>query len=296
MNTIAQNIFTAYEKAQFRRAMRNIWFSRGPQNFLSVSPPTRPSPADIRNYDSALRSVAERNTAALVLGATPELRTVAAGIFRAVYVADFSDRMIATTQDSVPENIRKHERIIISDWQNLRSRIAGDFDAVLGDSVVKQIHYSERERFIANIASLVRPGGYFLTRIRLRSPKWAVASIGDILKEGLSLATTGTSGADRITLFRLYDAYADDMTQTVFLFKHKDAIRRAVSGLQPEDQKAEVIHTILAQSSLRVRWSHIWRKELERITSPYFRIAGEYQASDYEDADVFSLILFQKNA
>lgn len=294
---VIKKVTTALDRALFRQAMRNMWFSRGPRNFLSVSPPTRPSPADIRNYDAALRSAGDRSDdGVLILGATPELRVLMANRPGSIYIADFSNRMVAATKKAVPEEVRRREHIILSDWLDLKPPDTSGYGAVIGDSVIKQIHFSERERFVAVISSLLRSGGHFLTRIRLRSPKWATVPIRDILKEGAMLETAHVPGADRVTLFRMYDALADNATGTVFLRAHADAIRRAVKELPPEMRNTAVIRAVLTQCSFRVRWSHLFREELERIMHPYFRIAGEYWADDYEDADAFPLILFQKHA
>lgn len=120
-----------------------------------------PNPAEIAAY---ARLLPRRRGTAVVLGMTPELRTLALRQFDTVISVDRSAAAISLYRAWVPDPDGR-ETVVHGEWADLAALTGGPVDAVLGDGVVGNVGSVDA---IVRLLDLVRdtlaPGGAFVTR------------------------------------------------------------------------------------------------------------------------------------
>lgn len=149
-----------------------------------MKPPVRPSAADLKIYDQFLRDAVRNQKTAkiLVLGATPELRDLAAKYTEEVTVMDANLEMIlAMTKLMRKKN--PSEIWLKANW--LSMPLALDYyDVILGDGVVNNVAWSEVNIFWKHLAQILKPEGKFITRILFYvPPKISFRIAGEIMEQ-----------------------------------------------------------------------------------------------------------------
>jgi len=126
-------------------------------------PPARPSAGELKIY---ARKITAMQGEAALLGATPELRTLAHqnNIALTAY-----DKSRAVFDQLRPEPIPvASETLIQGDWlQTIDSR---KYDMALADGSLNMLAKSEQPELIERIADMLRPGGIAVVRIHLKMP------------------------------------------------------------------------------------------------------------------------------
>jgi hypothetical protein len=126
-----------------------------------------PDATDIGLYDEGLNGLA-RFDDAVVLGMTPELRSLAARRFGRVLVVDGSENAIALYRDWLEPDARRRETIQQSDWMDLGRLADRPVQAVLGDGIFGNLpDVGAHRALLEAIRSMLAPGGRFVTRMAL---------------------------------------------------------------------------------------------------------------------------------
>lgn len=119
-----------------------------------------PCPDEIAAYARGLQE--GPGESAVVLGMTPELRTLALSRFRRVVSIDISPEAVAAFGDW-PVG-REREEIVQADWWDL-PRYAQDVDAVLTDAgFANSSDVAAMGELLACVRDVLRPGGRLVTR------------------------------------------------------------------------------------------------------------------------------------
>lgn len=123
-----------------------------------------PNGEEVAAYESALRQCTPHQSA-LVLGMTPELRSLAARLFSVTYAVDNNPESIALYSDWLAHSEREKEEIISEDWMALSDRIGTPLSAILGDGVFGNLsNLGLHTRLLKIIRSLLSAEGVFVTR------------------------------------------------------------------------------------------------------------------------------------
>lgn len=126
-----------------------------------------PDALEIAAYAAAL-PVGVENQAAVVLGMTPELRLLVARRFAQVYAVDASRRAIAVYRDWLDDEYRARETIVHGCWFGLPHYVPGGVAVVVGDGAFGNLpDVSAHRELVDVIASVLRPGGRFITRMAM---------------------------------------------------------------------------------------------------------------------------------
>jgi SAM-dependent methyltransferase len=143
-----------------------VWKDRAAE-WTRLLPPSRPSAGDARAYEAALREATpeRRRTECLILGATPELRSVAHRLGCGVTCADASRSMFETLRPMVDPP--GPEAFLEGDWLDLPAGAA--FDAVLGDGALNMVPGPRHGELLAAVARVTRPGGIVVLRVHVRT-------------------------------------------------------------------------------------------------------------------------------
>ena len=132
-----------------------------------LKPPARPSAGDIAQYEAALRAelAPGRRAVCLILGATPELRSVAHRCGCSVACADSDRSMFESLRSMV--HPAGPEEFLCTDWFDLPG--GGRFDAVLGDGSVNMVPVERYGDLLGVLARVTRAGGAAMLRVHLRT-------------------------------------------------------------------------------------------------------------------------------
>ncbi len=93
-----------------------------------------PNPTEVAAYDALLGEVRSQGTA-LVLGMTPELRTLALQRFDHVVACDHNPDAHRIYGDWVDADLAQRETRLVVDWRDLSPTQHGRFQAILGDGI-----------------------------------------------------------------------------------------------------------------------------------------------------------------
>lgn len=122
-----------------------------------------PDDVELGAYADALTDVP--SSVAVVLGMTPELRALAASVFKRVIAIDISEDAIELYRDWLSPHDRRGEQIIHGDWLDIGTHVDGPFDAVLGDGVFGNLpDVAAHRRLLDRIAASLRGGGVLVVR------------------------------------------------------------------------------------------------------------------------------------
>lgn len=123
-----------------------------------------PSPMEIHAYQAACEGLPGNGTA-LVLGMTPELRTMAAARFQSVVSVDASATAMEMFADWMPEDLRSRERLILGDWKEVAGWLDAGVDVVLGDGIIGNLGgFDPTVEMLSTLRGLLHPGGRCVMR------------------------------------------------------------------------------------------------------------------------------------
>jgi hypothetical protein len=141
------------------------------QRWARYTPPGRPSTVDVENFRALLRPVLDLTGATtadparvLVLGATPEIRSMLAGLAQVrVTLVDYMLTMLQAMTELLTRPA-PDETWIKGDWLTapLPERY---FDAVLSDLVLANLPPAQQRALIARVQAILRPTGHWINRV-----------------------------------------------------------------------------------------------------------------------------------
>ncbi len=144
-----------------------------------------PNTEEIEVYRNALP--AEREGCCLVLGMTPELRALMAGICAEVVSVDSSAVAIA---EYGPWVASPRETIVEADWSRFLQQIGQRFDVIAGDGIFGNLSGSDAAgQLLRAIHDHLAPGGVFVTRMALvpeafEEARWTWTALAEQFRAG----------------------------------------------------------------------------------------------------------------
>ena len=122
--------------------------------------PSRVSPDEAKKYNEWLKEINKKK--ALVLGVTPEIREALIELDYEITCIDINPEM-AKAMDSVLKVKSQKEIMIIENWLNNTLK-DNSFDIVLGDAVLPNVPWEQREKLMSEVSRVLKPEGLFITR------------------------------------------------------------------------------------------------------------------------------------
>lgn len=126
------------------------------------TPPSRVSKDEDEKYKEWLKEIKGERMKALVLGVTPEIREALIELGYETICIDINKEMILA-MDSVLRMKNPNEVVINEDWLK-NSLEDNDFDVVVGDCVLSNVKWQERDKLLLEIKRVLKPSGIFITR------------------------------------------------------------------------------------------------------------------------------------
>lgn len=179
-----------------KRIQPPTWDNQVAIDWQWVPPPSRPSLSELLVFQDALvESGKPRDSRAMILGSTAELRDMAFEFGFETTIVDYNLRNFellmrhcrhpaAETQDELYASVARVTTILNEDWREMEFDDDELFDVVLGDLAVNMVPLKEQRSLLARIVQCIRPGGTSIQRIWVRDPERyspRVTTVQDIL-------------------------------------------------------------------------------------------------------------------
>ena len=275
----------------FARRQKKIWDEPlRPALWRGVFPPLRPSVQDKEIYETELKK--SRPGKILILGATPELRTIAAESgAQKIFVADFSLNMLQGMQRYADTGEWKKEEWLLQNWLGLTVELHS-FDVILGDLVVRQIPTSLQGQFFKKIRDYLSPSGVFITRVQYKDTRIPTIPIEVLCGEIFDFYGSLDKGEGFSALrSRLYQRLQVSLFDFVFL--NRIRARRDMKFLKKKfNPVADRIFS--GQEPFTPFFSQKWwilpRQDLGSIITEKFYVEKERFSEDYLDSLYFPIL------
>ncbi len=126
-------------------------------------PPARASPSDLKFIEKKILEKG-KNIKVLILGSTPEYRNLCGKLGVEVTCFDFSKYNFEYLMNEVKH--KPKETFVEGDW--VGKVLDEKFDIILGDNVVNMLMKKDFEKFLSNIAKMLKDDGLFIPRTYIR--------------------------------------------------------------------------------------------------------------------------------
>jgi hypothetical protein len=262
----------------------------------NLRPPWRPSPGDIKNYKAGLKIAAPLKNI-LILGATPELRNLAGSFGVRPWIIDSSRKMVSEMSKLVSPSAARREKIVVSNWNNLnnlRSLKGINFDVILGDLVFRLINPEKRGAFLGGVAKLLKPEGFFISRIHFINKSLAKSSIGEIIEKAFLLLDPKISGrgayVKNLLISRILDKNSFWGGAEKIRIKSRADIKDYLAANPPISLNRKIIlRGVLNRFAVKrlATFFSQTKKEIEENLNPFFKIEDKLTANDYNDVKFF---------
>lgn len=273
-----------------REDVLQIW-KENAGRWHASGPPWRPSNGDVGIYKNL---AGERLFGAvLVLGATPELRDLAARNCRNVYtVADMSRTMLEQMSGLMFFSGTKQEKWLEGDWCEI-SIPENSFDLIVGDMIWWVLSLKQQRIVRDRIAKWLKSDGLFVSRFRTRDAGQHTdpRQIFNYYYAERLKAPENQANFMRMLLSRIYNLTANGGQCRI----DRDAARRTLLGLASETvdthQKRFLEEAASPHSIIGTNWTAQTKAEIVGMLEESFQIMEEQQASDYESDNypIFSM-------
>lgn len=141
------------------------WDEKRAMEWHLFMPPARPSSAEVLIYEHALQNEmrAQDNLEIVLLGSTPELRSISHQYGCSLSCVDFNATVFHILTDMVSHKGR--ESFYCRDWKKMDFN--RQFDLVFGDGSINMVPPSKHDFFLSNIYKLLNRNGLAVLRVHV---------------------------------------------------------------------------------------------------------------------------------
>ncbi len=252
-----------------------------------VAPPIRPSGKDIKIYEKFLRQSLKnkKEPKILILGATPEMRDLAAKFNAQTTVCDISvDMIMAMAQLMKNKKAHQKEIWIKGSWVNTPFK-ENYYDAVLGDGVASNVSWQEYKAWWNNIYQSLNTKGVFVSRIfyALKRDKIGRDEILDVLLARVfKKMEKGKINLSELNILLLIKNY-DKKTNT-YGNKYRTPFLKEAKKNKLSDKEAKNIYQNLIKvfpEKPQKSWREPTQKELEKEFNGFFKVLAREKSPSF---------------
>ncbi len=248
--------------------------------------PSRISAQEVEKYREWLKNINENKKPlkGLVMGATPELRDVLTEFGYHVYSIDINLEMFLAMNELLKHK-NSDEILIKANWLDnpLKDNY---FDVVVGDAVLPNIPWNEREHLLAEVKRWLKPDGIFLTRAFCVPDKKPFADVDEILGHFSKKAPNMQSVLEMV--LELHILTYDPKDHLGSFAKAKKALEEyhKEKGSKFENQNLQKIHDVVwnfwCKKFVNKVFIYAYRNEEENDYKKYFKIIEVFEAKDHD--------------
>lgn len=249
--------------------------------------PSRISPQEVDRYREWLKKINKdkKPLKGLVLGVTPELRDALTEFDYQVYSIDINQDMFLA-MDELLKNKDKNEILIKANWLDNPLKDSY-FDVIVGDAVLPNIPWNDRDHLLSETKRLLRPDGIFLTRAFCVPDKKYFKNVDEILRHFSKKKQSIMQSALEMVLELQILTY-DPKDHLGSFAKAKKVLEeyRKKNGSKFKDRNLQKIHDIVwnfwCKKFVNKVFVYVYRKEEEKDYERYFEIKEIFEAKDHD--------------
>jgi SAM-dependent methyltransferase len=262
--------------------------------------PSRISPQEVKQYRSWLKKISENKKPlkGLVLGATPELRDALSDFGYSVCSIDINLDMFLA-MDELLKSKNPNEVLVKGNWLNcpLRDKY---FDVIVGDAVLPNIPWDERNPLLFEVKRLLKPNGVFLTRGFCIPDKKPFTNVEEVLRHFSKKNQSVMQSALEMVLELQILAY-DPKDHLGSFAKARDLLEKYHNekGDRLDNKKLQELHDIVwnfwCKKFVNKVFVYAYRGEEEKDYKKYFKIADVFEAKDHDYSKITPLYFLRKS-
>jgi hypothetical protein len=269
-----------------RRQSYHPWNVARARAWHLFMPPARPSQGEVAQYERLLISEGlVRRRKWILLGCTPELRSVAARYQREILCIDRNDRVFEALRSMVSPEFS--ESFLCSEW--LQLRISAPVDVVLGDGSLNMVAGTRHRALLKKIAGILKPGGAAILRVHmLGSARFSTP--GEVFEWYRSCARgEPVFSATRTHLDMLW---VDRRTGRINFPEYHQKINRLYRSKIISRNEFEAYNRLLRFN--KIKMYYVTRQRFENMAREWFTIGGAYASDDYTGAAYHPIYFLRK--
>ena len=244
--------------------------------------PSRVSKDESDKYKEWLSKYADPSKNILLLGVTPEIRESLAGLNCNVTCIDINKEMISA-MDSVLKVKNPLEEILNENWLD-NSLPGNSFDIVIGDAVLPNVAWEERETLLLEVKRVLKPDGLFITRAFCVPGEKPFRNVDELLKK---FSTKEPNYQSALELVLELQIIAYDPTDHLGTFSKPKEILEKIRGEKGFDFDSDNLNKILEMvwsfwcvKFVKKAYTYAYRDDEEKEYEKYFDIIETYEATD----------------
>lgn len=267
-----------------------FWHKSIADQWKLYQPPVRPSKSEIKIFEGFMKRKG-LDKKVLVLGATPELRDLAHKLKAKVTICDISLTMMMTMVDLMKYKKKAKDEIWIrSDWLEAPLKY-NHYDYVIGDFVVSNIPFKLQNDFFKKIKSLLKPGGYFITRMEIVDHT-KKSKVEEIIEEYVDKKSVNINEF----CFAIQLAIFDKRNYQISIERAKKVMRKYLRKLKGEKyRKAKKLFSLF---NFYYPGKKVWwcppKKILDKMIKRYFKILKIKLGNDHKFVEYCPVYLLKK--
>lgn len=262
----------------------------------NISFPNRPTEKELEIYRAFMAGIPGEISKILILGATPELRDLAAKMKMQTFVCDFSPLMPYGMMKFLRFAKTQEEIWIKANWLDMPFA-DNFFDIIVGDLSLRHINPETQERFLNKISHILKPEGRLVMRTHVINPTYQKRSYRDILDETMALFYTKKKyEVMGVLLSRLFDSSTKD--KKINLEEIRFAVKKYISIY-----KMPFSYRLFLHEFIEKRIKHYYlnptsqsKEEVEELLNKFFRILGREHDDTYPESEFYPIYKLEKHA
>ncbi|MCX6802294.1 MAG: class I SAM-dependent methyltransferase [Candidatus Diapherotrites archaeon] len=277
-----------------------VWKQIADQWSVCFTPPSRISPGEVEQYREWLKELnpARKPLKALVLGATPELRDALCEAGYKTTIIDINLEMILA-MNSLLKSKNPGEIIVRANWLDNPLQ-SGYFDVVLGDAVLPNIPFTEREKLLSEASRLLKPGGVFLTRAFNVPRKNTFKNMDELLAHFSAKEPTYRTSLELVLELQIlaYDQkdHLGSFLKAKQLLEKIHAEKGFDSGSEKLDKTLGMVWDFWCNKFVGKVFIYVYRDEEEKEYKKFFEIKESFESKDNEYSKITPMYVLKKKS
>ncbi len=258
--------------------------------------PSRISQDENKKYKEWLREIKKGKIKALVLGVTPEIREALIALDYEITCIDINKEMILA-MDSVLKVKSPNEVVINENWLE-NSLMDNTFDVVIGDCVLSNVKWEERDKLLLEIKRVLKPNGIFITRFFSIPREKPFKTINKLLEHFSKKEFNYKSALELVFELQIFCYNSEDHKGTFSEPKKVLEKFRVKNNFNFESKNLnkilDIVWNFWCEKYLNKIYYYPYRDEEEQRIKKFFEILKIYEAKDHNYSKITPMYFLKK--
>ena len=257
--------------------------------------PSRVSKDESNKYKEWLSKYADPSKKIFLLGVTPEIRKSLAKLKCDVTCIDINKEMISA-MDSLLKVKNPREEILNENWLG-NSLPNNSFDIVIGDAVLPNVAWEDRDKLLSEVKRVLKPKGLFITRAFYVPREKPFNNVNGLLKKFTNKEPTYQSALEFVLELQILAYDSKDHLGTFSKPKEMLEKIRGKDGFNFESDNLnkilEMVWSFWCVKYVKKVYTYAYRDEEEKEYEKYFEIVETYEAKDNSYSDITPMYILR---